>query len=447
MSARSALAVCALAALAHPGVAGDPGASAFIDWAARTAHPLVSVEPGHGSSDLEVVKAIIGDARVVGIGESVHATHEFTALQHRIVEFLVEEMGFTAVAVESGLAESEVIHDYVLGADAPANLWESGLASYYAKWQEMRQLVEWLRAYNGDPRHRGKVRFYGVDVPGYYVSWMPAFAVVVAYLDVVDQEYAVGVRNTIGRQIEAVTATGNMRAYEVYGRLPEDQRRELRLALNGLVEHLELHRLDYIGRSSEDEFDWAHRAAVNLRQVEIFYRIAVDRYLDPERPRSGIDPRDWAMAENLAWILDREGPDGRVVVISHNSHIQKLPTRTVSGASATAAMYLQSLVDVDYVAIGTAYGSGARWNGYLGPDISEIDPSRDESIDGMLARVGLPVFLIDLSKANEGGLISQFLERDVETRVDVNYGVTRPGAWDALVFVEEITPAHPAQNP
>jgi erythromycin esterase len=436
------LLVCAVSIGAAPMAAGEQEAEAFVQWARTNAHELKTTEPGGDSADLAVLNEIIGAARVVGIGESVHATHEFSALQHRVVEYLVEEVGVTAVAVESGLAESKLIHDFALGGEAPPDLWSMGLAPYYSKWREMRDLVRWIRNYNVNLHCGEKIGFYGVDITGSYRTWMPALETVVDFLDSVDPDYATLVRETVQPSVLAVTATDEMPAYEVYGRLPEERRLELRLAIDGLVEHITLHRLEYLARSSADEFDWAHRAAVNLRQTELFYRTIVDRYLHPDRSRSGIDVRDWAMAENIAWILRREGPDGRVVVINHNTHIQKLPARTISGETDTTAMFLRSLVDVGYVAIGTAYGSGRRWDGYIGPGISQIEPSRGDSIEGLLGRVGLKAFVLDLNAAPRDGSIGRFMSEDIASRVDVRYGTTTLRAWDAVVYIDTISPGH-----
>ncbi len=418
-------------------------ADVFLTWVKQHAHTLDSLEPGSGFDDLQVLKENIGAARVVGIAESMHATHEFTTLQHRIVEFLVREMDFTAVAVESGLAESKIIHDFVSGRDAPPDFWESGLASYYSKWQEMRRLVKWIRAYNSDPTHKRKINFYGVDVPGYYKSWMPALNVIVAYLDNVDPEYAKQTREKTAPLVQAVTAKKDIPSYMAYGMLASEQRNELAVAINALVDHLELYRIDYLCRSSKNDYDWAFRAAKNLRQVDVYYRTLVEQYLNPVQPPPPVDARDLAMADNMRWIIEREGTHGRIALLNFNTHIQTMPTKTVSGKSATAAMYLQSLMDIDYVAIGTAYNKGTRWDRYEGPQVNEIQPSKTDSVDGILARVGLSAFILNLGSASKHGPISRFLEQDIETRVDVSYGVTKLRSWDALIYIDEISPARP----
>lgn len=86
-----------------------------------TRFPLETVEPGHGFGDLQSLKDIVGDRRVVALGESPHGTREFFQLKHRIFEFLVREMGFTVMGMETTMPEAFALNHYVLtGEGDPA---------------------------------------------------------------------------------------------------------------------------------------------------------------------------------------------------------------------------------------------------------------------------------------------------------------------------------------
>jgi erythromycin esterase len=43
------------------------------------------IEPGSGFADLSALGALIGDAKVVGLGEANHGAHELFRLRHRLV--------------------------------------------------------------------------------------------------------------------------------------------------------------------------------------------------------------------------------------------------------------------------------------------------------------------------------------------------------------------------
>ena len=62
-------------------------------WIAAHAIRLESPAAGHGFADLQPLKRIIGDARIVALGEATHGTREFFQLKHRLLEFLATEMG------------------------------------------------------------------------------------------------------------------------------------------------------------------------------------------------------------------------------------------------------------------------------------------------------------------------------------------------------------------
>src|SRR5215510_12728002 len=72
------------------------------NWLSRSAIRLKSVEAGHSFDDLQPLKSILKDVRIVGLGEGTHGTREFFQIKHRLLEFLVNEMGFTLFVMEGG---------------------------------------------------------------------------------------------------------------------------------------------------------------------------------------------------------------------------------------------------------------------------------------------------------------------------------------------------------
>src|SRR5262245_16373273 len=84
------------------------------DWIGEHAVPLKGVEAGIGYEDLAPLRELIGNARVVGLGEATHGTREFFQLKHRLFEFLVSELGFTLFLIEAGFGESLAVNRYVL---------------------------------------------------------------------------------------------------------------------------------------------------------------------------------------------------------------------------------------------------------------------------------------------------------------------------------------------
>src|SRR5438105_4922299 len=68
------------------------------------------------SSDYDALLEMVGDARFVLLGEASHGTHEFYSERARITRRLIEEKGFTAVAVEADWPDAYRVNRFVRGA-------------------------------------------------------------------------------------------------------------------------------------------------------------------------------------------------------------------------------------------------------------------------------------------------------------------------------------------
>jgi erythromycin esterase len=106
--------VLALAA-GHTTLAQPDDTASFVNWAKEHATPIAGVESRNDTADLKPLEFAIGNARVVALGENSHGVHELLAFRNRLFEFLVQEMRFTAIALETGFSESVPVNDFVLG--------------------------------------------------------------------------------------------------------------------------------------------------------------------------------------------------------------------------------------------------------------------------------------------------------------------------------------------
>src|SRR5258706_4978885 len=139
-------------------------APAVVSWMRQTAIPLRTLDAGSGFADLAPLKPILINARIVGLGESTHGTSEFQRVKHRLLEFLVREMGYTAFALEAGYSDAQPMNDYVLhGKGSRADVL-SKLG--YVAWdtEEFAAMVDWMRTSTHSVPEAKNIRFYGVDI-------------------------------------------------------------------------------------------------------------------------------------------------------------------------------------------------------------------------------------------------------------------------------------------
>src|SRR5262245_15496561 len=74
-----------------------------VEWIRKTAVPLKTPEAGHGFEDMQPLKKMIGDARIVSLGEATHGSREIFQLKHRMMEFLATQMGFSIFSIEASM--------------------------------------------------------------------------------------------------------------------------------------------------------------------------------------------------------------------------------------------------------------------------------------------------------------------------------------------------------
>src|SRR5437870_8176451 len=100
------------------------------------------------SNDYDALLELIGNARIVLLGEASHETEEFYFERAQITKRLIAEKGFTVVAIEADWPDAYHVHRYVRGAtiDSNANEALSGFRRFPTwMWRNtvVVEFVEW----------------------------------------------------------------------------------------------------------------------------------------------------------------------------------------------------------------------------------------------------------------------------------------------------------------
>jgi erythromycin esterase len=120
-----------------------------IDWLNRQLKPIASVNPNHSSNDdLKPFRQLVKQARVVGLGECTHGSHEVFQMKHRLLTELVEQLDFTVFAIEADFAGAQLVNEYVQSGtgDSLSVLNALGYWTWYT--DEVWQLIKWMKDYN-----------------------------------------------------------------------------------------------------------------------------------------------------------------------------------------------------------------------------------------------------------------------------------------------------------
>jgi erythromycin esterase len=307
-----------------------------------------------------------------------------------------------------------------------------------------------MRSRNLVPGNRRKVNFYGFDVAQGYSSPLTSLQSAWRYLDGVDPGY----RDSANRQalvslVEEFLGSGRGIRFESAKRfheLPQEKKNAFKAEIRRLISYFEMHRVDFIRRSSTIEFEWAYRHAVAARQLNDGTEYLVDVLKSGDWARAQRS-RDYCQADNICWILDREGPAGRVIVVAHNSHIQRhevFQPKWSRDAYPTMGLFLQSRIGDDYVPIGFAFERAVdSFQPYEVDGRFELSQTEADSVGSALSRVGLPLFILNLRTAPKDGAVADWLHQERPMIAETDYiPIKVSTAWDALVFVENISYAH-----
>ncbi len=178
----------ALGIAALPFCSAQNSTGAIEKAIASQAIRLDTVEARHGFADMQPLKKVVGNARIVALGEATHGTREFFQLKHRMLEFLATEMGFTIFSIEANMPEAYRLNDYVLNGRGDPKQLLKGM--YFWTWdtEEVLDMILWMREFNQSGK--GRVEFTGFDMQTPDV----ALAIVDGFVAKNDPQYLADVR-------------------------------------------------------------------------------------------------------------------------------------------------------------------------------------------------------------------------------------------------------------
>lgn len=350
----------------------------------------------------DALEELIGDARIVLIGESSHGTHEFYAARAEITKWLIGEKGFCAVAAEADWPDAYRVNRYVrgLGDDQVADEALSGFERFPAwMWRNVvvRDFVDWLYAHNQEcssagQRHTG---FYGLDLYSLHRSMHE----VVAYLDTVDPAAAERARTRYACFDHASADDGQAYGYgAAFGAGPSCERE----AISQLVD-LQRNALSYAqqdGTVAQDELFDAVQNAQTVRSAEEYYRTMFSGRV------TSWNLRDRHMAQTLDALLiqldrgrDPAAP-ARIVVWAHNSHVGDGRATEMSGdGQLTLGQLVRESHGAQARLIGFSTYAGtvtaaSEWGGPT--QRKSVRPPLEGSLEDLLHATGRDAFLVTM---------------------------------------------------
>ncbi|MFD1032150.1 erythromycin esterase family protein [Metaplanococcus flavidus] len=267
-------------------------------------------QPVNNQDDLAPLIEAIGDAKIVLLGESTHGTSEFYRWRADLSKQLINEKGFSLIAVEGDWPSAYPVHRYINNYDATSENARNVLAQSFTRWptwmwanEEVAEFVEWLKQYNASENKQ--TGFYGIDV---YSLW-ESMDEVIRYLNDVDPAGG-----------DAELARQAFSCFDPSNRNPEKYAASYATFSASCID--EVTRLLASIRSNADLYSNKEEADLNLqinslvaKNAEQYYRAMI---------QSGAESwnvRDRHMAETVNELRKYHGPEARIIIWEHNTHI------------------------------------------------------------------------------------------------------------------------------
>lgn len=380
----------------------DSGDRELLAWARQNLHE-VAVASDAQRSDLEPLRRMIGDATVVSFGEGLHGSAEPLEFRNRLFRFLVEEMGFTAIAIESGITASYVINEYVLGGPGDAQaIAARGITSGLGGYPQQASLMRWMREYNADPGHARKIEFYGMDVPGSPAEPDSALEIALRYLDAVDPAASIALRNRIRPMLPMLKIDRFADDPGQYSHLSQPRRDEVTAAVADMLVLFKMKEGAYIAATSDRGYQLAYRSAVAAGQADEYLRQIPVGWTPKHGPQSSIGTvavADRAKADNVDWIMEQQGADGKLLVFAHLGHVAtapvsvRLPEQAAIHLPPMLGTYLERRYGPQLVTMGHLFALDAS------SCKDKRAPASSSSLEGLLAALNTQALVLDLRTA------------------------------------------------
>lgn len=353
--------------------------------------------------DLQFLKDVLKDKRIVYLGENSHGVSEFNTLKTRLIKFLHEEMNFEVIAFESGLAETftvQHIEDDLSPKDkmfiSTFSVWHSppflSLFEYIEKTQESEQPLT-LSGFDIQPQVNA------------YQKWF---------------------ENQNGEMLPGLTELIVKTETRLFSP-PYIQTRKSEEKRLSLIEQYE--KILSLMEQKKDEikdYEFHHKIIENrLLAMNDYYQSGIST-------KEKLKIRDKAMAENMKWLVETVYPNKKIIVWGHNDHIRK-DSQFLMGEYLYHEFGDRSYVIGLFMNEGTAALNNRK--------TYEVGSRPKGSLEGIVSQSGYPISFVNfdnvkITQGNEWMLdyIDSFSGQEYKQ------GIVPSDQYDGVIVIKDVHP-------
>ena len=395
-----------------------------VEWLFKNALPVRSIDPADDDfADLMPLKKMIGDARIVQLGEQSHGDGATFYAKARLIRFLHEQMGFDVLAWESSFFDCEEMNGGMASDLPPTQAAQRAIYGHWSRSGLLAPLFEYARSTLKTPR---PLRQTGFDMQFW---WSGAGGSLEAYpkrlfglFDHLDSKLASSADRKTIEELRAALREGG--AYKP----TKEDREKNRATIERLAGALE----NKVADVKED------------REIRFFLKTLENMLaLEELRAASTYGFRDRKMGENLVWLANEWYPGRKIVVWAASIHIARnlatIDTRTSESSFTNWSMgqVLDEQFGSAVYTVGFTAYEGAVANPMM-TVVRRLEPPAADSLETLFHAAGRPYALVDFRALPK----DHWLRQPIISR-PFGYGQERSNwtrNFDAMFFTDVMFP-------
>lgn len=410
----------------------------------------------HDKKTYETIAEKIGNARIVLMGEATHGTQEFYEARIGLSQYLIQEKGFHAIAIEGDWTSTYPVNQYLRGVGKNDDI-NSILSEFkhFPRWMwrntTIPPFLNWLRNYNDSQSNEHKIGFYGLDlyclndamhtVINYLMSHDPAAAKQAIH------RYACFDHTTVDPQQYGYLTNANIKKACI-----EEASEQVRD-----MQRLAFEKFHTQPTSDAELLFYATQNARLVKNAEHYYRALF------EAREITWNIRDEHMAETLQNLIahletQRDIP-AKVIVWAHNSHVgdaraTEMSTRNeINLGQLVRELYGSISFHLGFSTYTGTVTAASDWDGKA--ETKNVLPGMQGSYEALFHLLKYPNFILDL---HQGEYINHLLQlsrlqraigviyRPESERYSHYFFTHLPYQFDAIVHIDKTTAVTPIDN-
>lgn len=377
-------------------------------------------------NDLNFLDPVLQGVDVVFLGEQAHGEGNVTLAKTRLIEYLVNVLGFNIIAFESGFYDTFIAGIMIKNSQGPGDIYfNSSLQAIWTNTVEFDRMKEILT----EKIRSSKVKLYGIDCQPMAL----AHNTFLNYLEkgLIETGFSLDSSSEV---LLKKYLWGTSESKEKYFSSISDSVKVFQLLDKVLLESKKF-------KSNENGF-WP-QTIINF-QTNLNVQIGLLKSL----PIYAIDNlRDAQMADNLLWIIKNKKPGDRVIVWSASMHnarnirlIQETDDSTFYQKYITMGQIVYDSIGARMYSLAFSSSGGQFQAPYLMQEPVEITSKKENSIESFMSGMQIHYGIVNFRTNTKSGVF--WSEMYSNPHGHKNVKAVWPMIHDGIFYIDKIEPPH-----